>query len=283
VYAVLEGEQGSVGAWRVSDELPWEPLGEQPTGGSSPTHLALSPSGSHLLVANYGSGSVSLHEVRPDGGLAPAAQVIQFEGGGPHHDRQEGPHAHQVVVTDDSMVLVCDLGSDAVRGFQLDEARSRLVHLATTQFPPGSGPRHLALSRDQASAWVVTELSSQVFACRIDGADLVIEQALSSRSPGSGGDNLAAAVFTDETGQSLYVTNRGDDTLARFTIADDGRTLAFAGADACGGHWPRFARLGPEDGQLLIANERSDSITVQASGRDTTTRWPAPSCLAPLD
>lgn len=284
VYAVLEGAEGRVGAWGVTGETPWEPLGEQPTGGSSPTHLALSPSGTHVLVANYGSGSVSVHEVRPDGGLAPPGQVVQFEGSGPHAERQEGPHAHQVVITGESTAFVCDLGSDVVRAYQLDEARGRLVHLATTELPPGSGPRHLAVSHDQTTAWVVAELSSQVFACRIDGGDLLVDQALSSRAPdASTAGNLAAAIVLDEPRRSLYVTNRGDDTVTRFSIGADGRTLTFADAQPGGGHWPRFACLGPEEGQLLVANERSGTITVRGSGRDTTTAWPSPSCLAPLD
>ena len=53
VYAALEGDEGRVGAWAVTDNRPWPPLGEQSTGGAAPCHLALSPDGRWLVTANY--------------------------------------------------------------------------------------------------------------------------------------------------------------------------------------------------------------------------------------
>ena len=69
VYAALEGDDGQVGAWAVTDELPWPALGQQPTGGAAPCHLAISPDGRWLATANYLSGSVSVHPVLDDGSL----------------------------------------------------------------------------------------------------------------------------------------------------------------------------------------------------------------------
>ena len=40
------------------------PLGQAATGGSNVVHLAVAPSGRHLIVANYGSGSVAVLPMR---------------------------------------------------------------------------------------------------------------------------------------------------------------------------------------------------------------------------
>ncbi|HWI34421.1 MAG TPA: beta-propeller fold lactonase family protein, partial [Lapillicoccus sp.] len=75
VYAVLESEDGHVGAWAVTDEGPWRPLGQQSTGGADPCHLALSPDGRWLLTANYTSGSVSVHPVEDGGSLGASTDL----------------------------------------------------------------------------------------------------------------------------------------------------------------------------------------------------------------
>ena len=71
------------------------------SGGSAPCHLALHPDGTTLFVANYVSGTVAVFPLDAEGRVTGAepAQVIQHTGSGPRTDRQEGPHAHQTVVS----------------------------------------------------------------------------------------------------------------------------------------------------------------------------------------
>ena len=46
-------------------------LGSAPTGGDYPCHLSVDPTGEFVVSANYGSGSLSVHPVQPDGSLGP--------------------------------------------------------------------------------------------------------------------------------------------------------------------------------------------------------------------
>jgi len=288
VYAVLERDVGQVAAWRVA-EPQWEPLGSQPTGGGAPCHLSLSPQGRHLVVANYASGSLAVHPVGPDGALGARSDLVQHEGSGPVAGRQDGPHAHEAVFAPSGHLVSCDLGADAVISYGLDVASGRLREVSRLRLAPGTGPRHIAYSPDATVAWVVGELASTVTVCAVDGPRLTVEEAVSARVPEATGNNLAAEVLVSPDGDRIYVSNRGDDTVTRFDVTDRGRSLRYAGATDCGGHWPRFLGWGPGGRALVVTNERSGSITTfdvgDGDGSLTQTGvvpWQRPTCFALL-
>ena len=114
LYAVNELEpDGTVSAFTVAADGALTPLAVQPTGGGDPAHLAVTVDGRHLLVANYGTGSVAVHPLDGDGAPGERTDLLRLAGSGPVTDRQAGPHAHMVWPRRDD-VLVADLGSDRV-------------------------------------------------------------------------------------------------------------------------------------------------------------------------
>jgi 6-phosphogluconolactonase len=287
VYAVLEAEEGAVGAWVVGQaEGPWTALGERSTGGSDPCHLALSPDGRFVVTANYGSGSLSVHPVHDDGSLGVRTDLVVHAGPlGPVTDRQDGPHAHQVVFGPSGHLFSCDLGLDAVIAYGLDGRSGRLGEVGRSVLEPGTGPRHLAFAPDGATAWVVGELASTVTVCQVHGPSLTPVSSVSSRAASAGGENLAAEILVSADGSALFVSNRGDDTVATFEV--DGLSLRLVGVAGCGGHWPRFISFGEDESTVLVTNERSSSVSVVKLVADRwsvteAARWRQPTVTAYL-
>ena len=90
-------------------------LGGRPTGGAHPCHLAVMPGGQHLVVANYGSGSVAVHPLDGDGAVGERTDLVEHRGHGPDPERQEGPHAHMVSPDPDGRhARAVDLGADTI-------------------------------------------------------------------------------------------------------------------------------------------------------------------------
>jgi 6-phosphogluconolactonase len=85
----------------------------------------------------------------------------------------------------------------------------------------------------------------------------------------------------------VYVSNRGDDTIAVFSVQPGSGTLTLRQSVATGGHWPRNFALDPSGRWLLVAHQRSHAITSfavdVATGLLTRTgaeaKVPAPVCL----
>lgn len=66
--------------------------------GAGPVHFVISK-GKHLYSANYGGGSLSTVALKEDGSFGEdEGEHFQYEGSGPHKERQEAPHTHGVYV-----------------------------------------------------------------------------------------------------------------------------------------------------------------------------------------
>ncbi|MBC8288745.1 MAG: beta-propeller fold lactonase family protein, partial [Planctomycetes bacterium] len=89
------------------------PLNQQSSGGPGPCHLVVDKTGSCVVTANYGGGSVVSHRIRKDGRLSKPVSFIQHEGSSVNPNRQKGPHGHSINIDDSGRFAVAaDLGLD---------------------------------------------------------------------------------------------------------------------------------------------------------------------------
>ncbi|GHH93361.1 lactonase family protein [Streptomyces capillispiralis] len=259
LYAVSETAEGAVAAYRVTGNGPRPTGREVPVDGNGPTHLSLFAG--HLLTANYGSGSVSAVPVRADGTLARSVSgVLRHDGRGPHPQRQQGPHPHQVQPDPSGRWAVgVDLGTDSVRVCTL--ADGTLSPHREIALRPGSGPRHLAFHPDGTRAYVLNELSPTLVACRWDAADGALKPlAEIPVLPGApAGDAYPSGVAVSPDGRFVWTATRGEDVLSVFAVEGEGTAPAPLTTVPCGGHWPRA--ITESDGFLYVANERSGDVT----------------------
>ena len=262
VYAVNEVEAGTVRAVKT--------LAEQSSRGSSPCYVSVDRTGQVLLVANYDSGSVALLPLQPDGTPETATSMIQHQGHGPVADRQSGPHAHCILADPSNrFALAADLGADRVFVYQLDLAAKALRHVdgADAVMRPGAGPRHLAFHPTLPLVFVANELDSTVATLRFDaerGALTPIDTQ-STLPAGWSGTNYPADIHVAPSGRTLYVSNRGHNSIAVFAVAaTGGGELSLVQTVPTQGDWPRNFTLDPSGRWLLAANQRSNSIVVFA-------------------
>ncbi len=76
------------------------------------------------------------------------------------------------------------------------------------------------------------------------------------------GQNTTAEIVPSPDGRVLYVSNRGQDSIAFLDIDPQTGTLTYAGSIPSGGARPRFFTLGPGAKQAFVANQDSDVISV---------------------
>ena len=290
LYATNELEAGRVSAYAVQEDGSLEFLNDQPTEGAHPCHLAIDPTGSFLLSANYSSGSVAIHPIAADGSLGDATQILQREGTGPNEERQEGPHAHQVTFDPaGKYAFDVDLGSDSVHVSTLT-SQGRLEAVDRLGIHAGAGPRHLVFHPGGGAAYVINELDSTLSVCTYDDGNLSVVQTLSTRPDGAEGENFPAEVLVSDDGRFAYGSNRGDDTIAVFETGADGIDAELIQTIGSGGVWPRHLAFSKDGSLLYAANERSDTLAVfavdRSSGALTATgtplSWPKPVCVLPF-
>lgn len=299
LYAVNELEKyngkasGAVSAFAITNDTgALTRLNQQASEGGAPCYVSVDRSGRVVLVANYVGGNVAVLPIQNDGSLAPVAHVDQHKGKGPNAERQEAPHAH-CIVPDASgrFALAADLGVDRVFVYRLDINGKSLHHVESSDavMKPGAGPRHIAFHPKLPLVFVSNELDSTVAALHFDAQRGALSP-LSTHSTlpaGWKGTNYPADIHVAPTGRTLYVSNRGHNSIAVFSIAGSSGVLALEQTISTEGDWPRNFSLDLSERWLLVANQRSNSVVVFArdekTGRLTSTRerieLPSPACL----
>ena len=270
-------------------------LGSQGTGGSGPCHLAVHAAGGHLLTANYDSGSVVVHPIAADGTLEPRSDLVQHTGSGPDGDRQAGPHAHMVLnAPDGAFVLAVDLGTDTVYTYRLDTGTGKLADVSQARMAAGSGPRHAAFHPSGEYLYVANELGDSLTVCGYAPATGLVTPGESQPTVPAGSApterNYPAEVVVSADGAFVYVSNRGDDSVARFAVGAGGRELQLVDAVPTGGAYPRHIAMDPGGDWLFAANQNSGTVTTFARAQDTGElsatgplfSTPVPVCVVPL-
>ncbi|MCI2419895.1 lactonase family protein [Saccharopolyspora sp. K220] len=291
LFAVSELRQGRVIAFAVHADGTLKEINSQPTLGSAPCHLSVHQSGKYLLTANYGSGNVVVHPIDVGGVLREPCHVVQHSGNGPNPQRQEGPHAHQVLPDPSGRyVLAVDLGTDSVYVYDFDADSGHLMLKHEVPLRAGAGPRHLAFHPDGERAYLINELASSITEFGYDPESGVLEpgRTLSTLPPDYGQPNLAAEIVVTPDGRFVFGSNRGHDSIAVFRADFSDGEFRLVDIRPALVAEPRHIALSPDGRVLFAAGQRSNdvqSFDIADNGALTPLRDPVPTptpvCILP--
>ncbi len=287
LYAVNEtdhfngGRTGAISTYAINQSSGKLMLLQQVSSlGADPAHLSIDRTGRYLLVANYTSGNIASFPIESNGTLGPRSAFVQHAGSSVNKERQTGPHAHEIQASKDNrLVFVPDLGLDELLVYRFDSKNGALSpnSPAFVKVTPGSGPRHLAIAPSGKFVYLVNEMASTVivFSYQGDSGRLREVQTISTLPSGFKGENSTAEIAVDAKGKSLYVSNRGDDSIVVFAINQPDGKLTFVERVPTGGKTPRHFTLDPTGRWLFAENQDSGTINLfsvdPANGRLTAT------------
>lgn len=272
LYAVNElksyegGDGGTVSAFSVGasgTELSF--LNLQPTRGADPCFVTTDQEGRHVMVANFMSGSVSVFPIHDNGSLGGAIGFVQHEGASVHPARQTGPHAHSTVFdAANRFVFVPDLGMDRIVAYRFDSSTGRITESKEggTVLKAGAGPRHIVFSPDGSFAYIVNELDSSITACsyQTETGGLRTIQSISTLPADFSGKSTCADITMLPSGEFLYASNRGHDSVAIYRRDRESGKLTLVGHESSGGRTPRNFVIDPTGRLMLVANQDSGTI-----------------------
>lgn len=230
------------------------------SGGRNPVDFGFDSSWDHLVVANYASGTVAVLKRDAEGVLSDPHQVIQIEGTpGPHPTEQPGPLPHGVTPdASGDFVVIPDKGLDRIFVFRWQGGT--LLQVAACAAAPGAGPRHAAFHPHLPVLYVVNELDCTVLVLSWDGGKLAVLQCLSTLPAGTATPATGSEIAVSPSGHCVYASNRGHDSIARFTADAATGLLTFRECTLLPGREPRFFALDPTGRQLHAALQNSDVI-----------------------
>jgi 6-phosphogluconolactonase len=268
LYAVNEVEKGAVTGFAMESGGKLREINSASVHSSGPCYIAIDKTGHVAITANYSGGSITVLPIDSNGRLGEPTDFIQNKGSGPNRDRQTSPHPHWVGFIEKSkLVLVADLGIDevAIYNFNLKKGSLEVGNPAFMTIHPGSGPRHGVMHPSGKFFYLVNELSSEVmeFYFEAEPKRFTIVQKQSTLPEEFKGENTAAEIAVHPNGKFVYVSNRGDDSIMLYSVADMKRgTLKPEQHISSGGKTPRQFEIDPSGHWLLVGNQGSDNIAI---------------------
>lgn len=257
-----DSEQGGVTTFSIGADGSLTPLNHQTGTDGGFTSLALSPNGKLIAGASYGGGSASVFPINADGSVGAEAGVFDFGGGAQSHCVGWDPTG--------KFLLVTTKGSDAVQQLKVADSGSLSANSPpSVATAPDSGPRHLAIHPGGKLAFVVTESGSTVIPYQLSaGGTLTTGSVVSSLPVGWNGDNTGAHVELSLTGQFLYASNRGHDSVGVFSVNQDSGALTLLQHAMTNSEAPHDFDIDREGKLLITGNRRGNALSVFKIGAD---------------
>ncbi len=260
-------------------------LNKQSSMGSNPTGVTIDKTNSRVLVANHGAvafiatvvkrngvpvvetltddGTVALYPVRQDGSLEAACDVSVYARR-PASEPGPGPAAHQVVFDRTGRwAIASDNGYDHLYVYPFSPG-SRTLEGKAYATPAGKAPRHFAVHPRAPYFFFTNEREASVSSYFFDSntGEPRLVQTIATIPEGYSGPRVAPSnIQMHPNGRFIFSQNRGDDSIAMFSIDEASGRLTFLGTVKSGGRGPREMGFEPSGKYLFECNQQSGDVT----------------------
>ena len=257
---MFENLQPEIYAYQIADDGKLILLNSQKLIGDYSCHLEIIQE--RVVVANYVSGNAVSYPIVKDGALAEAEQVIQHKGTGPNQERQEAAHVHMIQPFGKNQMYAVDLTLDKAKAYHIKDDTEEWIAQEDLdiQIEAGAGARHMAMDRSENFAYLLSELSGEIFVVEMQEREVI--QKISFIPDSYKGEFGGAAIRLHPQGNFLYASCRGADSIAIFKIDKETNQLELVKIQSSEGKTPRDFNIDPTGEWLIAANQDSNTLVV---------------------
>lgn len=242
IYAVSELKMGRIEIFK-STENGFKQVDSKMIEQSLPCYITTNKQRTLLLVANYASGSIIMYKLKQDGCVEEEIKKIEYP----------FSHMHFAEFIQNDIYAV-DLGNDTICIYNNKMKLISKIHTGLK-----TGPRHIAMTKDCQTLYVVTEMSNQILVYCKDNNDFKLVQTLSTL-PNQETESFARAIKISNNDKYIYVTNRGHNSISVF---ENNKTkLKLIQNIPSYGIFPRDILLNKNEEYIMVANQKSNNIVI---------------------
>ena len=254
LYAVNESI-GNVSSFKIQKNGLLKFLNKVNSNGDWPCHISLNKLSTKAVVSNYGGGSISIYNISRDGKLNEATQIFEYS------TPERKSHAHSAQFFNDDL-FVSDLGMNSVYQYKLQNNNYELVSPRIVDMPNNPGPRHFAITKNGQFMYIINEYGSSVTSVKKTENGFEQIDYDSTLSDNYKESNACADIHLSKNELYLYGSNRGENTIVVFKRNKLDGTIEKIQSISVHGDWPRNFTIDPSGKFLLVANQKSDNISV---------------------
>ncbi|MFC6324236.1 lactonase family protein [Companilactobacillus baiquanensis] len=234
-------------------------LDEDISEKTSPSYVKFDASRNLIFSSYFHLSKVKIDHLSNEGKIENYA-TLNFEGSGPRPE-QDQSKPHYSALTPDGKLIICDYGADRIYIYGLDDPKNPKL-LNEYIVPSGYAPRHLVFHPTESYLYVACELSSKVLVLEYDAKSSRLTLVDEVDAAKDEQKNTTAAIRISNDAKFLYVSTRGADSIAIFSVDPDGSRLKKIDTIKTKGKGPRDFDLDPSQNFVLAANQDSDNLTL---------------------
>lgn len=271
IYSVDKAENGAGGAMALdASTRPTTEINRCINEATNPAYITVDEQRQFVYTANYHTGEVMVYKIESDGSIDFQNKVVHEGHVGPRPEQQNGAHPHYADLTPDNRLVVVDLGQDRVYVYDINDEDGSLTEISCLHMEPGFGPRHIVFDPKKHLAYLVGELSSKLAVLRYDAENGSFEvKHIVDTIPHDWADhNGSAAIRMSEDGRFIYVSNRGNNSLAVFEAKDNDK-VARVQLIPTEGDFPRDFNFNSDESFVIAVNQNSDNATLYARDKES--------------
>lgn len=233
-----------------------------PAGGNA-AYIATDRTGGYLLSAYYGEGKVAVHRLGKQGEIEPEiVQTIPTD-----------KNAHAILPDQENeFVFVPHTGPNAVYQFLWDAETGKLKANEQPMYQAAEGlePRHLAISKDNRFIYFDNEKGSSVTACKLDPRTGTVTpfQTISTLPDEFDGKNTCADIELSPSGEFLYASNRGHNSIACYRVDQKTGQLTLVEQEPTE-DTPRSFNIDPTGTWLYAAGQKNGKLAAYRISPET--------------
>lgn len=276
LYSVIrEADKGGIAAFSMNiEKAELELLNYKVSQGKPPCHVNLDNESYFVFYGNYHESTIEVFDLNSDGSIHSSLSRIKHEGSSLNKERQEKAHVHCVTLTPDEKYLCAiDLGMDKLEIYNFNKGILSKTNDSSLLLTPGCGPRHIEFHPNNKFAYIITELSSEIIVLEYSSSNGRFKelQYISTHSKEYTSERAGGAIHISKDGNYLYASNRGDNTIAVFSIDITSGKLNLISHTSTQGEHPRDFAIDPTGNLLIVANQHSNNIVPFSIDKSTGT------------
>lgn len=254
-----------ISAFKINQDHSLTQVSEQVIPGAYPCHITAVQNS--VFVACYGTGNVIQFPLDEQKAIQPHLRNHAHSGSSNHVQRQDSPHAHQVVAHPNlNEIYVCDLGIDVIKAYTLDGNSFDPCLENDIAVTKGGGVRHLVFDNAGMNAYAINELTGDVSILKRKQNTFKEIATVTSLPVTFKSFPSASAIRLHPNQKHLYVANRQLEAVTIFEIEND--KLKLIDIHYTQGSELREFNISPDGKWLIACHQNSDDTVIYLIASD---------------
>jgi 6-phosphogluconolactonase len=284
-YSVDESDKGRVVSYTVNPATGLlTRLNDVPAYGVGPTYISLDRTGKFALTASWAGdqpASISVLPIGDDGKVGNPVDSRVFSVNG---------HAHFIITDPSNKYVFASInGEKYIAQYKFDATTGKLTEnspFKAVRAPAPGDPRHLDFHPNGKFLYAGNESLNTITVFGFDSTTGLLTQLqdVPTLPAGFMGMNTTAQILVHKSGKFVYISNRGHNSIAIFSVDATSGMLTLVGHQMVGPH-PRNFNFDPSGTLLLVASRDDNMVTIfkvdQAAGTLTQAGTPTPVGVKP--